>query len=63
MFVVPPDIPKITESFSDIFVYSHNKSLLEGLEKELDYKIEPQYKLEPMYQSAILKLDKLTLIN
>ena len=63
MFVVPLNIPKITDNFSDIFVYNHNKSLREGLEKELDYKIEPKYKLEPIYQSPILKLDKLSLIN
>jgi uncharacterized membrane protein len=63
MFVTPPILPKISDSFSDIFIYSHDKALVENAHKELDYQIDDKYKLETIYPPGLIKLDKLTLIK
>jgi hypothetical protein len=38
--VVTPNIPKIPERFSDVFLYSASNTLKSGIEKEQNYKIE-----------------------
>jgi hypothetical protein len=39
--VSEPNIPKIPQEFSDIFVFNPSKTLKSGLEKLYNYKVEP----------------------
>lgn len=42
--VVTPNIPKIPESFSEVFLYRASETLRSGIEKEHNYKVEPAQK-------------------
>lgn len=42
--VIEPNLPKISEGFSDVFLYRPVEALLVKLKKEQRYKLEPVYK-------------------
>lgn len=39
-----PKLPKIPQSFSDVFLYRPSKTLLGGIKQQQTYKLEPAYK-------------------
>jgi uncharacterized membrane protein len=54
-FVVSKNIPKISENFSDVFLYRASQALRSGIEKTQNYKLEP---VPTKYEIVFWKLTK-----
>lgn len=54
--VVIPNIPRIPESFSDVFLYRASETLRSGIEKEHNYKVEPAQKNQELVLWKLTKV-------